>query len=599
MKRLQILNEAEITALYTAPQFNSADRSHYFLLPEEIVSSLKIKKFNGRNTSAKLYFILQYGYFKAKHQFFKINPKDVKNDVLFIMKHYFPNDSMPSQLPTRKIQRKTKEKILQIMGFDNNLDKTDKLILEKAGDVAKTTHNPLDILESILKQLESTKMVLPKYSRLQDIIGAALKNEDQRLIKMVKHHLTKNVRGSLQNLFQSDNAFYHITELKFDAKSFQAKEMTAEIKKLDLCRPIYDFAKDFLPKLSLSRHMVDHYSDLAKLYSVWRLKNIPPELSYLYLICYVHDRYERLINNLIQAFIYYVDKYQNEAKISAKHHWSALKSPLEDHQNAIGKLMGIFTDKTIMGLSGHKIEKHAFDIMPEERIKTVSKRLLEGRKDRISEERRLIWEYHKSNYQSILINLRPLFKVIDFEGNPDLRDLFKAITFLKSSFQQGKSLNKVLLDSLPMKHIKPKLLLELFTKKVKTKKSGLKKVIDPYQYEFHIYCTIREHIKGSKIYINNSIGYKSFEAEVKVPPNWQKEKKRILKDLNNPILLRPIHETLAELKGLLEPLIVRTNKRALNGDNKHIHITRHRDGQVDWTIPYPKRNKEADNPFYD
>ncbi|HQY22694.1 MAG TPA: Tn3 family transposase, partial [Gammaproteobacteria bacterium] len=513
--------------------------------------------------------------------------------------HYLPNDNTPKQLPTRKIQRKTKEKILQLMGFDDNLDKTDQLILEKASEIVKTTQNPLDIFESILKQLESAKRVLPKYSRLQDIIGMALKNEDQRLIKMVKHHLTKSVRGALQNLFQSDDAFYHITELKFDAKSFQTKEMTAEIKKLDLCRPIYDFTKDFLPKLSLSRHMVEHYSDLAKLYSVWRLQNIPPELSYLYLICYVHGRYERLTNNLIQAFVYYVDKYQNEAKDYAKHHWAILKNPLEQHQTAIGKLMGIFTDKAIMKLSGNKIEKHAFDIMPEERITTVSKRLLEGGKDRIFEERRLMWEYHKSNYQSLLINLRPLFMVIDFEGNPDLKDLFKAITFLKSSFQKKELLNKLPLNLIPIKHIKPKLLLDLFIKKVKAKKSGFKKVINPYQYEFHVYRTIRDHIKSSKIYINTSIGYKSFEAEIKMSPNWQKEKKRILKDLNNPILLRPIQETLAELEGILEPLIVRTNKRALNGDNKHIHITHHRDGRVDWTIPYPKRNKEADNPFYD
>jgi Tn3 transposase DDE domain len=37
----------------------------------------------------------------------------------------------------------------------------------------------------------------------------------------------------------------------------------------------------------------------------------------------------------------------------------------------------------------------------------------------------------------------------------------------------------------------------------------------------------------------------------------------------------------------------------LNGDNKNIKITRHRDGTLDWTIPYPKKNNEIDNPFYD
>lgn len=63
--------------------------------------------------------------------------------------------------------------------------------------------------------------------------------------------------------------------------------------------------------------------------------------------------------------------------------------------------------------------------------------------------------------------------------------------------------------------------------------------------------------------------------------------------------MRPIDDTLNELESILEPLIERANKRALNGDNKHIKITHHRDGTTDWTLPYPKKNDELDNPFYD
>ena len=54
--------------------------------------------------------------------------------------------------------------------------------------------------------------------------------------------------------------------------------------------------------------------------------------------------------------------------------------------------------------------------MPEERIIAVSQSLLDEEKSRIKEEQALIWQYHKENYQSILINLRPLFLAIDFEG---------------------------------------------------------------------------------------------------------------------------------------------------------------------------------------
>lgn len=597
-QRLQILDKNEITELYTAPKFNATQRSHYFSLPENVFRSLKIKKRNFKNVAAKLYFILQYGYFKAKHQFFTIQFNDVKDDVLFIMEQYLPNDSIPRQLPTRKIQSFAKNKILQLMGFSDDALKADRVILEKVSTLARSTQNPTEIFEETIKYLDNTNMVLPKYSRLQDTIGAALKNEDQRLIQIIKSNLTKKLCESLENLFQTEDAFYHITELKLDAKSFQMKQMGGEIKKVALCQPIYDFAKIFLPKLLLSRRMVEYYSGLAKLYDVYRLKSIPRELAYLYLICYVSTRYERLINNLIQGFIYYVDKYNDDAKNYAKDHSI---DPLEEQQTTIGQLIGIFADKKIMRLPGAEIRKHAFDVMPEERIISVSKRLQNIDKYKDEQTKKLIWKYHKNNYQSILINLRPIFLVIDFDCNDELENIFTAIDFLKKLFQQEKSLKNVLFNSIPTTHIKPKSLVEYFTETIsdKSKQAKLKQVMNTYQYEFYLYRAIRENIRKSKVHVNNSVGYKSFETEINISPTWHKDKDSILKTFNNPILSRPIDDTLKELEDILEPLLERTNKRARNGENKYINITRHRDGRVDWTIPYPKRNNELNNPFYD
>ena len=600
-QRLQILSQDEIADLYAVPLFNVTERSHYFLLPEDVLRSLKIMKTNGRNTSARLWFILQYGYFKARHQFFNISYSDAKDDVVFIMAHYLPNDPVPHQLPSRRMQGILKNKILQWMGYSDDVGSAGQLVAEKVAHFARITHSLTEIFSETIHYLESKKIVLPGYTKLQDMIGAALKAEEHRLIETMKRNLTKHASQSLQSLFAQDDGFYRITELKLDAKSFQTKEMTSEIDKLTLCRPIYTFAKKILPKLGLSRGMIEHYSDLAKLYRVARLKRIPQELAYLYLVCYVHGRYERLSSNLIQGFVYYVDKYHSDGKNYAKVELATLASPLEAHHKSIGKLMEIFTDKKIKKQSGNSIRKRAFNVMPEKNIAAISSKLLHGEEDKNNQERRLIWEYHRSNYQAILINLRPLFMEIDFEGNDELKNLFKAIRFLKSTFHQNTPLKEIPLRRMPTEHIKPKSLLSLFTKasSEKNTKSTSKKTINAWQYEFYIYSAIRENIRKSKIYVNSSVGYKSFEAEVNIHPNWQKEEKKILKELNNPILLQPIDETLAKLESILEPLIERTNKRALNGENKHINITHHRDGKREWTIPYPKRNSEIDNPFYD
>src|SRR3990167_3144124 len=212
-QRLRILTEEEIEKLYACPTFSDTERRHFFSLPIDVLSSLKIAKFNGKNTSTKLYFFLQYGYFKAKHQFYNIQYDDIKTDVSFIMNNFMPNDNVPTQLPTRKIQSHTKNKILQLMQFSDDMTKTDELVLEKASALSRATQNPQEIFEECIKYLEDNKMVLPSYSRLQDTIGASLKGEDRRIIDMVKQDLTQSACDALQNLFKSDESFYFITEL--------------------------------------------------------------------------------------------------------------------------------------------------------------------------------------------------------------------------------------------------------------------------------------------------------------------------------------------------------------------------------------------------
>jgi TnpA family transposase len=601
-QRLQILSNDEMAELYAVPQFNATERSHYFLLPDTVLHSLKLMKKNGRNTSAKLWFILQYGYFKARHQFFHVSYSNIKDDVSFIMANYLSNDPVPLQLPSRRIQGLAKCQILKQLGYSHNTNKARQLVLKKARQLAKLTHSVSEIFGETIKYLEIEKMVLPSYTSLQDMIGAALKAEEQRLIEMVKQHLTKHTRQALQNLFSLEEGLYRITEIKLDAKSFQKKEMQSELAKLAVCRPIYAFSKKFIPILGLSRSMIEYYSSLAKLYRVARLRQAPQELSYLYLICYVQGRYERLTSNLIQGFIYYVDKYHQEAKNEAKTALPMLAETLDQHRRPIGKLIKMFTNKEIMHLPGSQIRSHAFKVMPKETILAVSGKLLNDANDKRKNELKLVWEYHRNNYQSILINLRPLFLEIDFESNEDgLGDLFTAAQFLKSMFKKDVALKEISLQKIPVRHIRPKLLLDLFTdaNSETPKKRSLKKTINPWQYEFYIYRTIRENIKSSKIHVNSSVGYKSFEAEVNIHPDWQKKEKAILHELNNPILLRPIEETLTELESMVEPLIERTNRRVLSGENKHITLTRHRDGRIDWSLPYPKQNNEIDNPFYD
>lgn len=65
-KRLKILGVEEIEALYERPCFTHEERVEYFTLSsdeETVLERLHSKK-------SRLYFVLQLGYFKARHLFF-------------------------------------------------------------------------------------------------------------------------------------------------------------------------------------------------------------------------------------------------------------------------------------------------------------------------------------------------------------------------------------------------------------------------------------------------------------------------------------------------------------------------------------------------
>src|SRR3990167_10821367 len=104
-KRLQILHKDEVAAIYSIPLFNVAEQAHFFELPKNALKDLNLSKTNRNNKSAKLYFILQYGYFKARHQFFSIDYKNVKSDASFIMKNFMPTHSLPDKLPAANTKR--------------------------------------------------------------------------------------------------------------------------------------------------------------------------------------------------------------------------------------------------------------------------------------------------------------------------------------------------------------------------------------------------------------------------------------------------------------------------------------------------------------
>jgi len=83
-KRLRILGDDEIEALYGRPHFTDDERLEYFALSPTEKATLE----QLHSIKSRIYFILQLGYFKSHHMFFVFDLPDVEEDARFIQRQY-------------------------------------------------------------------------------------------------------------------------------------------------------------------------------------------------------------------------------------------------------------------------------------------------------------------------------------------------------------------------------------------------------------------------------------------------------------------------------------------------------------------------------
>lgn len=113
--RLRILSDSEIDALYGRPRFTQEERDEYFSLAPAEKETLKQLRF----INARINFILQLGYFKARNMFFVFDAQEVEEDIRFIRGRYFPDLQNGDADITKVTRLKQQKLILNLCNFQN------------------------------------------------------------------------------------------------------------------------------------------------------------------------------------------------------------------------------------------------------------------------------------------------------------------------------------------------------------------------------------------------------------------------------------------------------------------------------------------------
>ena len=582
--RLSILTAEEIEDLYGFPRFTDEDRHLYFDLsaPERVAV-------DAHTAQVAVHLILQFGYFKAKRQFFNYNLDSVSEDLRYILERYFPGRNVASiKMPSRPTRLTHQQVILKL--FDYRLcDTVAKEELErKAQRTAMLSSQPIHILRETLQHLSNQRIVAPPYTFLQDMIGGVVTHERNRITRLLDQALTPTVKAQIDALLQADEQVYRINALKREPKDFGYNELRSEVGRRKFFQPLHEFAKGFLAAAGISNESGKYYASLVKFYTVYKLQRMPTATARLYLLCFAYHRFRQINDNLIDAFIHLVGQYESQAKQAATDAMQRALIEAGDNLKAAGAVLALFVDGAIPGDAPFAtVKEKAFALLEPERFPVVSNYMCNIAFDKIGYE----WSHYTKLSPTFKRNLRQLFSDLDFAGRVEDAPLLEAIDFLQGLLRQGKSPRQAKPSSFPVKVIPKSVQCHLFAKA-----KGKKKLLEVDRYEFLVYRLLRNALEAGDLFVKDSNDFRRFEDDLISDERWQ-DKDAVLREIGSPVLLTPIKETLAVLHEALEAKFKAVNQRIDDGLNKHIKVTGAADKRR-WTLIYPSVEEPVNNRFY-
>jgi TnpA family transposase len=587
-KRLKILATDEINSIYNRPYFNDTERTEYFSLSQSEQELLELF----RSIKSQVYFILQLGYFKAKHLFFIFTFNEVKDDFEYVVNQYFPSRQIEEVFKVIDKQTRLKQQrlILKLYNY-RSCGKDERLELElKAQQSAIVYSKPVYIFREMINYLTREQIVLPGYSLMQDTVSKAMTYEQNRLTNIIHTRLQLSELEAFKKLLEDSTGLYEITQLKREPRDFSLTEIKREIQRGEKLHFFYQIAEKLLPIMGISNESIKYYASLVSYYSVNRLKQLNEWTVYIYLICFTYHRYQQMLDNLINCLIYRVRHYNDQAKNAAKEHFYECCIESNENLQKAGLVLKLFTDENILEDTPFKtIQSNAFEILSRQKIITVADQIA---KNISFDETAFQWEYIDKLARQFKLHLRMVIITVEFTATFSQDSLMKAINFLKVAFKKGKSLKEFRTELFPIQCIPDSIINYLYTYD-----SEKQKIFLTDRYEFLIYRLLRNGLESGDIFCRDSICFRSLEDDLIDDLRWQ-DKQNLMVSNNLSILTCPIKEHLISLEKTLEERIIEVNHRINAGENEHFQIKK-RGTQVRWNLLYPQGVDLINSSYFD
>ena len=338
--------------------------------------------------------------------------------------------------------------------------------------------------------MRNKRIVLPGYTYLQDLVRRALSFERHRLSGALFELIADKDMLLLDRLLRDEDGLHAITSIKHQPRDFSHKQLLAEIERGHRIRDLFEVARRVINQAELSAESVRYYASLVDYYTVYKLKRMSKEMVYLYLLCFIHDRYQRLNDHLLNAFCALVARYADEAAAAAKEAVYRHRVEANDDLTQGAKILNLFLDSSIPDDTPFaEVRRRANELLSSDRLARLCQHLGDvAGLDEVAYE----WEAVDLVMAKAKRNIRPLLRFIILEGTPANRVLLDTFCLLSQAFRKG--------IQLPLAELPTTLIPQRSARYL----ADVDGAIVRDRYEFLIYRQLRERLEAGDLYCPES-----------------------------------------------------------------------------------------------
>ncbi len=580
LKRIYLLSDAEILDLYARPDFNAGEREIYFSMDSRDLEAMN----KYATTKTRAYFILQLGYFKARQQFFNFEFQEVRTDLTYVLSKYFKiSKGRFTGCITRQSISLQKKAILKLFDYQDLPAHQNNSAEEHLAELLRYYPRGHDAFRHLLTYFDHQKIVIPTYRNLQDMFTRAFAKENERLSQLLLL-IPKAQQEKLSELLEREDGISKLNVIRSDQKNFQYTAIKAEADKAITIEGLYKFSKEFLPSLSLSKNAIHYYSELAEQYAASRLRRFAKDQQFLQTLCFVHHRYQQIMDNLITSFIHHTRAILNAAKTyseaAIKEHGSGLVVDLPK----LASFLKWFPNRK-EGMTHEELNQEAYTILPEEQFPALAQ-FLEGN---VFDKKAAKRDFYLKSFRFFALYLRPILLSVSFVFYKEDNDIIDLIDLLKDHYRRGKTPASFKVPNDILENISMTMIPYL-------KKDFEDEKIDPHLFEFYVYQKMYRRLDKGLLCCNDSIVYCDMDHDL-VSEDKVDEVDKIAKSFGYPKIPTYCDEHLDDCLKKLDEAWDRTTDRINQGENTAFKLKETKTGEQDWTLGYDSQEKLEDSFF--